>query len=385
MPVSSALQILGIKEETELGHAGSIVATQVKDYIQKSQDGASEKTAKMEEEALRTLYELFFEYALTWVGTERKKHAKEPNHPRAMDLRKKAGAALADLQAGMIKYALCYMRLGRSAGIIQKEIETTTAPMEKGVEWTAESSILLGRFRKEKTALEASNLRLNKGMALLEPFEADCAAFEEACKTFFGDEAAEELLRPLRASLRAQDFARAEKALAATPEAKTRFGVDKGKVRQAMDTLVPRMAAYIKTFSSQPETFMSGENKLFLRGSEIRLVVQAQEKEIEQRRAFIHKYHQPYLHHKKLALAHLREKLLVIGSIESLMTLYIRMMRGFALPMKDEKAVREYEHMVLENIDYLMGGQFQEIDRIEERNVEAMNEFRQSVESYKKN
>jgi hypothetical protein len=385
MAVSSTLQVLGIKEETELGHAGSIVASQVKDYIQKSQSSTSDKNSAKEEEALKTLYELFFEYTLSWVGTERKRFAKEPNHPRAMDLRKKAGAALSDLQKGMIKYALCYMRLSRSTGIIQNEIEITDAPMEKGVEWTAESGILLGRFRKEKIALEAANKRLNHGITLIEPYEADWTALEEAVKGFFSEEAAEELLRPLRSNLRTQEFPRAEKALAALLEAKPRFGVDKAKVKQAFDTLIPRLQAYIAILKKEPETFLGSEGKLFLRGSEMRLVVQPQEREIEQRRAFINKYHQPYLHYKKASLFHLREKLLVIGSIESLMTLYIRMMRGFALPIKDEKSVREYEHNVLENIDFLMGGQFQEIDRIEERNKEAMEEFRQSLESYKRN
>lgn len=300
MPVSSTLQVLGIKEETELGHAGSIVVEQVKDYIQKSQDGASEKNAQKEEDALRTLYELFFEYTLSWVGAERKKFAKEPNHPKAMDLRKKASTALADLQAGMIKYAICYMRLSRSGGIVQHEIETTTAPVENGVQWTAESGVLLGRFRKEKIMLEEANKRLNQAIKLLKPFEDDCAAFEEACKSFYGEEPAEDLLRPMRSSLRTQDFTRAEKALAAIPEAKTRFGVDKNKVKQAYGKLIPRMKAYIKIFKDQPETFLSSEAKLFLRGSEIRLVLQAQEKEVEQRRAYINKYHQPYLHHKKI-------------------------------------------------------------------------------------
>lgn len=384
MAISSALQVLGIKEETELGHAGSVVAEQVKDYIQKSQNGASEKNAKREEDALRTLYELFFEYALAWVGAERKRYAKEPNHPKAMDLRKKAGAALGDLQSGMIDYALCYMRLTRSTGAIQAEIEASDAPMEKGVEWTSETGILLGRFRKEKLMLEAANERFRKAIALIEPFEADCAALEEACKSFFGEEAGEDLLRPMRSALRMQDFTKAEKALAALPEAKTRFGTEKSKVKQAFDKLIPRIKHYIKTLSSEPELFLSSENKLFLKGSEMRVILGPQEKEIEQRKAYIHKYHQPFLHHKKATMMHLREKLLVIGSIESLMTLYIRMMRGFALPMKTEKDVREYEHVVIENIDFLMSGQFQEIVRIEERNSEAMTELAQTLASYKK-
>lgn len=382
MPISSALQVLGIKEETELGHAGSIVVEQVKDYIQKAQDGANEKNALREEEALKTLYELFFQYALAWVTAERTKTAKDANHPRAMDLRKKASAALADLQAGIIKYAICYMRLTRATSVVQHEIETTSAPMEKGVEWTAESGILLGRFRKEKAMLEASNARLNKAISLLAPFEKDCDAFEEACKSAFGDEAADELLRPFRSGLRSDDFKKADKALLAIPEGKTRFGTDKSKTKAAFDKLIPRMKAYVKTLAAEPDTFKGSEGRLFLRGSEIRMIVQAQEKEIEQRRAFIHKYHQPYLHYKKAAMFHLREKLLVVGSIESLMTLYIRLMRGFALPLKDEKAVREYEHNVLENIDYLMAGQFQEIDRIEERKNDAMDELKQSLLSY---
>ncbi|MCD8563028.1 MAG: hypothetical protein LRY54_03045 [Alphaproteobacteria bacterium] len=384
MPKISALQILGINRDTELGHAGSIIVQHIRDYIQKSQDNASEQNAQKEEAALRTLYEIFFEYALAWVGEERKKYAREPNHPRAMDLRKKAGTVLSSLQTGMIKYATCYLRLSRSVGVMQREIETTSAPMEPGVEWTSESGVLMGRFRKEKITLEADNIRLTKAIALLDPFEADLTAFEEACKNFYGNETAEELLRSLRAALRGQDFERAQKSLKTASDAKLRFGADKAKAQQTFDTLIPRMEVYIKTFSDQPELFVGSENKLFLRSSEIRLVIQSQEKEIEQRRLFLLKYHQPYLHYKKASIWHLREKLLVIGSIESLMTLYIRLMRGFAQPMKDEKDVREYEHKVLENIDYLLTGQFQEIDRIDQRNTETLKEFHQAVEAYKK-
>lgn len=381
----NTLQILGINKDTELGEAGSVIVRHIRDYIQKSQDNPSEKNAQKEEAALKALYEIFFKYALAWAGAERKKYLAAPNHTRAADLRKKASEILNGLQSGMLNYALCYLRLSRSVGIMQREIDTSTAPKEAGVEWTSESGILMGRFRKEKTLLEADNLRLTQALVLIDPFEADNAAFEEACKNAYGNETAEELLRSLRAALRSQNFKGAHGALKTASEAKLRFGADKAKSQQAFDVLIPRMQAYVKTFEGQPALFTGSENKLFLRSSEIRLVIQSQEKEIEQRRQFIRKYHQPYLQYKKASIWHLREKLLVIASIESLMTLYIRLIRGLALPMKDEKAVREYEHNVLQNIDYLLTGQFQEIDKIDQRNTETLQEFHQAVEHYEKN
>lgn len=105
-------------------------------------------------------------------------------------------------------------------------------------------------------------------------------------------------------------------------------------------------------------------------------------KDIEQKETFIRKYYRPYLSNRIDKLKFLRTKLLVVGSLESLMTLYIRMMRGIAQPLEDIKSVRLYESEVIEHVTYLLGGQFQEMNNINERIEEILQEFNICVHDY---
>ena len=78
----------------------------------------------------------------------------------------------------------------------------------------------------------------------------------------------------------------------------------------------------------------------------------AQNKEIILKKTeFIRKYRRAYMEHKISALEHLKEKLLIPGSLESLTTLYIRMIRGLAEPMTDMALLREYA----ENLSSTLG------------------------------
>ena len=69
------------------------------------------------------------------------------------------------------------------------------------------------------------------------------------------------------------------------------------------------------------------------------------------------------------------KKLLIFGSLEGLTTLYMRLVRGMAEPMTDIKQVRSYEAEVIENVNYILGGQFQEIGNTEKWTTQTMNEF----------
>ncbi len=379
-------QMLGLEPGTEISNAASVFLEQVKEFMNSAQANPSEAHAKAEEGALTMLYQNFFGYALEWAGEERKKTAKQPNHPNAKDLKTKATEALNDLQDNIIKFALAYMRLNRSMGFVSDELnayEKTGIEGDKNIKWTSETGTLLQRYRKERKALSEANARLAKGIKILEVEEKYLDVLEQNLQKIFGDRS-EDYLRSYRSALRSADFDKAEKSLKTIANAKRKFSLDKKAEEAALQTVQKEGGAYIKAVKEAQDNLRAQDGKLFLKSKEIGVAVAAQDKEIKQKNMYITKYHQPYMEHKLNSLRHLKEKLLVVGSLESLTTLYIRLIRGMAQPLADIKAVREYEEEVIGHVHYLLSGQFRETDSIERWNVEAMQEFSDSMEDFKR-
>ncbi|GJL85778.1 MAG: hypothetical protein DHS20C02_15530 [Micavibrio sp.] len=385
MTSKNLAQMLGLEPGTEISNAASVFLEQVKEYMSSAQASPSEAHAKAEEGALNMLYKNFFEYALEWAGEERKKTVEQPNHPNAKDLKKKATEALNDLQDNIIKFALAYMRLNRSMGFVQDELNTyekAAGGKGKNIKWTSETGTLLLRYRKERKALKESNARLVQGMKVLEKEEKRLALLEKSMKKIFGGKF-EDYLRPYRSALRSGSFDKAEKSLKAMANAKRKFSLDKKSEEAALKTIQKEGGAYINVLKNAQDNLRAQDGKLFFKAREISVTIAAQDKEIEQKNMYINKYYQPYMEHKLNSLRHLKEKLLVVGSLESLTTLYIRLMRGMAQPLADIKAVREYEEEVIGHVYYLLGGQFRETDSIERWNVESMQEFENSLQDFK--
>ncbi|HBR67893.1 MAG TPA: hypothetical protein DEA55_00780 [Rhodospirillaceae bacterium] len=376
--------MLGLEPGTEISNAASVFLEQVKEYMNSVQANPSEAHVKAEENALLMLYRSFFQYALEWAGQERKKFVKQPNHPDAAKLKKKAAEALNDLQDNIIKFALTYMRLNRSMGIIQNELDTyeKTGQVDKNIEWTSDTGILLQRYRKERKALAESNERLLRGIEVLDSNEKHFDLLEQAAQKVF-DEQGEEYLRSYRSALRSGDFGKAEKALQTMAAAKRKFSIDKKAEESALQTIQKSGKAFIDAVMNSQDHLRGPDGKLFLKKGEMKVILDAQMREIEQRNMYIQKYHQPYMEYRLNGLRHLKEKLLVVGSLEGLTTLYMRLMRGMAQPLADIKQVREYETEVIGNVYYLLGGRFQEVDNIEKWNVETLQEFAESMQDFK--
>lgn len=377
-------QMLGLEPGAEISNAASVFLEQVKEYMNSVQANPSEAHIKAEENALQMLYGSFFQYALEWAGQERKKFAKQPNHPDATKLKKKAADALNDLQDNILKFALTYMRLNRSMSIIQNELNAyeKTGQIDKNIEWTSDTGILLQRYRKERKALAESNERLLRGIEVLEQNEKHFDLFEQAAQKVFDDKA-EEYLRSYRSALRSGDFNKAEKVLQTLATEKRKFSIDKKAEEAALQTMQKSGKAFIDAVTNSQDHLRAPDGKLFLKTAEMKVIVDAQVREIEQRNMYIQKYHQPYMEYKLNGLRHLKEKLLVVGSLEGLTTLYMRLMRGMAQPLADIKQVREYETEVIGNVYYLLGGRFQEVDNIEKWNVETLQEFADSMQDFK--
>lgn len=182
--------------------------------------------------------------------------------------------------------------------------------------------------------------------------------------------------------MRTGNFDKARKAIEKLLTEKNKFAFDKKKVEAAKDKIQAETKAYTDFLEEHREILSTGDKKLFLKPTEVDIILDANLIELAQSEAFIKKYFRPFLKFQIESLKHLRTKLLVVGSLESLMTLYIRMMRGIAEPLTDIKAVRLYESEVIEHVMYLLGGQFQEVKNINARIQEILRDVSISVQNY---
>ena len=131
------------------------------------------------------------------------------------------------------------------------------------------------------------------------------------------------------------------------------------------------------------DKLMAPDRKMMMKRSEVELMMGIHDKEIAQKNMYIRKYFHPYLCYKVKKFEYLREKLLVFGSLESLVTLYMRLVRGVAYPPEEVKAIREFESKIIDHANFLITGAFEEVGRVRERIVEEMAEYHESVDSFK--
>lgn len=382
-------QILGIEAGADISAVGSKIIEHIKSYCQAVQTKPKEKTAKVEDAAIKKIYEIFFEYSRMWASEEKLKHKKEKDDPSAARLKERAAEVLSDLQQNIINYAQCYLRLHRASGFIHKEMKifekasSIDVLKAEKIPWTSDTGMLLQKYRKERKSLKAETDILNAALDVLQEAEPHFVEAEEAINSILNEKKVEENIRPFRTAMRSKDFNKARKSLKVLDDLKPGFAQNKAKFTEGVQTAKDGFLAYIDIIDKGQENLIDAEGKIYLREKEVSMVAKSKSKEIESKSSFIEKYHQSYMDYKNREISHLKDKLLVIGSIESLMTLYIQLMRGLARPITDMKAVREYEHEVIEKVNYLLGGQFQEIHNIENRLERSMKDFVVSIEDYK--
>jgi hypothetical protein len=375
------LESIGVQNNADISVAGNRFIDCVKEYILHVRKNPHEDKARIakEENEIRALYKSFFPYSVRWATAARQKYIKKPNHPDAERLKEKGSGATDDMQKNIIDFAICYMTIARCIGVVNLEFEKTPNLGEKDVNWSAETGPMIAKNRKKRALLLERNEVLKEAAALLEPVISKRTAMESAAADLFGRDQSEKLLTTFRSGLRTGDFNKARSGLKKLEKEKTKFGADKKK---GYATINAEGEAYIAYIEKNKDTLEGIDQKLYLKPTEIYLAIENNQKEIEQAEAFLKKYYRPFLKHQIKTLQHLRTKLLVAGSLESLMTLYIRMLRGIAEPLEDIKAVRQYESEVIEHVLYLLGGQFQEMKNINRRIEEVMLDVASSVSDH---
>ncbi len=377
MTLHPFLETLGFDKPADIDSVERRFLDVVKDHLQNVSTSYDEAEVKAQEAWLRDIHNRFFQYALEWVLEESRQHKAQPG-PEAIKLKKQAREIMGDLQKHMIEFACCYMHLNRYVTLLRDEMrseEERLGAANKDTKWTSDTGTMVARYNVQKRHLTDAAARMKKAGPVLAVVDNSVSDMRLILTKLHGADKTELLQRSLIAALRTKDFTRARKALKDIVEtAKT--PADASALDQAGQSI-------IATCEQHHALFVSHEDRLFLKPSETEQAYNAYMRELARIKAILGKYYRPYMQYKIEILFHLKDKLLVIGSIEGQTILYRRLLTGFAQPLAEMKDLRSYESDVLDKIKYLLNGRFQEVPVILERARETVSEFRSGADEFR--
>lgn len=377
MSVHPFLELLGFDKPADIDSVERRFLDVVKDHLQNVSTSYDEAEVKAQEVWLRDFHNRFFQYALEWVMDEARQHKAAPS-AEATKLKKQARDIMGDLQKHMIEFACCYMHLNRYVTLLRDEMrreEERLGATNKDTKWTSDTGTMVARYNVQRRHLTEAAARMKNAGPLMVALDNNFNDMRLVLTKLHGADKTELLQRALIAALRTKDFNRAAKALKDICES-AKTPADGALLEQAGQAIINDCEAHQKLF-------VSDEDRLFLKSSEIDQAYNSYMRELAKIKAIMGKYYRPYMQYKIETLFHLKDKLLVIGSIEGQTILYRRLLTGFALPLSDMKDLRSYESDVLDKIKYLLNGRFQEVPVIGERARETVSEFRSGGEDFR--
>ena len=266
------LASIGLKDDADISVAGTRFVECVKEYIGHVEKNASKDTVEKENSEMTALYNSFFPYSVAWAQRARSLNQNQKDHPEAANLKDKGASAIDDLQANIIKFALCYMAIARSRGLINAEIKNAPEAPDADVQWTSKTAVLLRKHRSKRASLLQDNDRLLKARDLLKPAYTYYSVAEKHAKDIYGADQADKLLQPYRSGLRVGNFKKARAALKKLLSEKTKFAFDKKKIDRIKATIEKEASAYIDFLESHQQDVASSGDKLFLKPTEIGIV-----------------------------------------------------------------------------------------------------------------
>lgn len=380
------LIFLGFKDKSpDIDHVERAFLDKVKERIQQVQDCYDEAEIKDTEKWLHNVHRKFFEYSLQWMARYAKTQKKTASHPDAPHLKKEARDVLGDLQKGIIEFASCYMCLNRYMTIIRDEIKKEESRgyyhAIKGTKWTSDAGTLISRYKKRKCEIRMMAERFERVRDILKT--VDMNSLRKNLITLFGAEKGETLQRHLISALRVGNFKKAAAVLTEIKDSKRRFGVDKKTGELMVKQTLGQISLLIQVVSEHEQDLKAEDGKLYLRVEELNVILNTNEKETAKMNEFLAKYHLPYMQYKLDQIQHLRDKLMVFGSLESLLTLHKKLISGIVSPLPDIKTLRQFENEALERVRYLLEGHFQDVQKIRGWADEAVAEFRENRADFK--
>ncbi|WP_435640611.1 hypothetical protein [Micavibrio aeruginosavorus] len=389
--VVTLLTSLGLTDATDFDAVERGFMERVHGIVSAASESYDEAQVKAQEQELKTLFQQFFDYAMQWAAHDVKAQMKIPgrpkDHPDATRLKAEARNVLRGLQGNITNFAVAYMHINRFTTLVRDGIRNDKSKAldisGRKIKWTADAGVMMARYEKRKAELLDYKLRFGTARDLLASMENDWVVVTKSLEALYGPVEAEGMERSLRASLRIGDMKRARTVAKAALEGKLRFGAERpDAVRQVLDQTLTRLVNF---YDQHQSDLQDEEKRLFLRAAELGLVMEAQAQEIRKINGFVMKYSMPYMEFKLGTLSHLRDKMMVIGSLENLMTLYRKMLSGLIRPLADMGAVREYESTVINRTRYLQNNFFGEVPTIIRESAKVVEEFRVLQRDYHKN
>ena len=383
MTEGNLFEVLGVTPSAGLDEVESKFIELVRTRIQAVAASFDESAVKAEEASLRALHEQFFKFSMVWAAAEMKKPREAADHADAAKLKKKARTMIESMQGHIIEFALCYMQINRFSTLLRDEIRAAEirsgGTLARDVKWTSDAGAILARQKKQRRDMMLDLKRMASARDVLGKVEDNLIIMRRAATTLFGTDKVETLMRKFISALRIADVKKAEAALKFIAEEKRKFSTDAKGQAELANALDAAGRAIIALVDANRDIIASTEEgKVLLRPVESDMAFNGHVRELRKIRAFLAKYHLPYMEYKLDGLNHLKEKLMVVGSLDSLMILYRRLLAGLVQPLPEMRDVRLYESEVVEKSSYLIETQFSEIPKILERARETVQEFRQN-------
>lgn len=380
------LTSLGFKDESpDYDHVERVFLDRLKERIAKVQNSFDKNEISEADRWIRDFHRQFFDYSLQWIIQQARAHQKTSNHPEAPRLKKEARNVLDDLQKGIIEFASCSLHLSRYMTVIRDEIRKEEARgyfhAPKGTKWTSDTGILINRYKKRKREIKQISERYGRVRKVLK--NVDVVSIRKNLTALFGPDKGESYQRRMISSLRVGDFKKARALCEEVKTAKKRFSLDRKTAEQLLARTLKQMNLLIKVVEENREALGAEDGKLYLRAEELNVILDTNEQETVKMDQFLAKYHLPYMQYKLDTIQHLRDKLLVFGSLESLLTLYKKLISGIAAPIPDIKTLRQFENDALDRVRYLLDGHFQDVPKIRGWADDAVEEFRENRDEYK--
>lgn len=378
----SLTRILRLDPESELSYVAAAFLDYIKDHIHEIIKEPTNQKCENIQELISELYEEFYKHAHKSLMGKKIGFEKIEDHPEAEELKEKAKNVREGYEKLIVDFAKCYLHIHQSMGIVHEALSLIPAQKttNRKIEWTQDTDRIVAQYSKDRDLLQKDIEQLSACLDLFAEFEPVIEEFEASVENFVGPKEKDAALRSVRSALRQVNFVKARKALDDILTKKGRFGLSNAK--GVLATIKKSGEAYIQMLFEHQEELKNSEGKLLLNAQELRVIVDFKMLDLNKKHAFITKYFRSYLEYRLKSTHLLKDKLLVVGSPDSLLGLYTRMMHGMILPMVEIKDIRVYEAHVIDNINFLLNTQFTEVKNIDKWNADNMEHFYANLESF---
>lgn len=386
MDTEQFLHELNLPANADIGEVENTFTAIIKERIQNAAQAFDEVEFASEEEWLREAHACYFQYCRSWI--EQKLGGKKQNEKfeSAKKLKKEAVEIAGDLEKNIIDFAVCYMHINRYYTLLRQEFKTEEIKISgtaiKPGKWTSDIGEFIERNKNDQRKIVSNLKKIRDAQDVIQEIEKNINDMRKAVLTLTDKDSAEAYLRRFNAAMRTAEFEKAGRALAQSKNIKKKFTVDQKKAA-ALRKEIENCGQHIVTLARENQKVLTGlDDRLLMRQLEADHSYNSQIRELKKIRAFLGKYHLPYMQHKIDTLSYLKDKLMIAGTPESLAILYKRLVAGIAVPFKDINILRTYEGEVLGLAKHLLSSQFVEISTIMVRADEAVREFREDRRAF---